>query len=161
MKAILKKSQPGDWKRVTDGGVEFRVYTIPVTYVPRREAQSWTTSPTQAQDFNSTYVLITGVSDQFFLNHKSSGALGAHDYDEDEIIHVGKKFIHPVFIAVDHSTWAKYYGSPEGKAPGFKDAANSLLGVKPPVAKKAVKKVVKAPVKKVAKKAVKKTAKKK
>lgn len=145
--STLKKSKESDWKRFTDDGMVYMVYTKPVSYVPKRAAQSWTTTPEKAKDFNSAYVLITGISDQFFLNDKSSNALGAYEYDEDEIIHVGQKFIHPVFIAVSADIWDEYKFDKASGA-GFKDIANNLLGVKPPAAKKAVKKVAKKTVKK-------------
>lgn len=144
--STLKKSKESDWKRITDDGMVYMVYTKPVSYVPKRAAQSWTTTPEKAQDFNSSYVLITGLSDQFFLNAKSSDALGGYEYSEDEIIHVGQKFVHPVFIAVDIDTWDEYKFD-KASGSGFKDIANNLLGVKPP-AKKVAKKVVKKTVKK-------------
>lgn len=89
--------------------------------------------------------MITGISDQFFLNDESSSALGGFSFDEDEVIHVGNTFVHPVFIAVDLETWDDFNLKDSGG--DFQKVAGSLLGTKKPV-----KKVAKKPVKKVSKK---------
>lgn len=146
MKTALQKSKREDWIPSKIGSYPYMVYTIPVKYTPKRFAQSWTTKSKITTKFGNGSVLITGISDQFFLNPKSSYALNSHEYAEDEIIHLGDAFKYPVYIALRKSIWeslfdSKTTGSDISKiAKGLVNPTGTTTTKKPAVKKQVTKK---------------------
>tara|TARA_R110000868_G_scaffold44523_3_gene148558 strand:+ start:1110 stop:1820 length:711 start_codon:yes stop_codon:yes gene_type:complete len=87
IEAQVKSSKAEDWVRVG------RLYILktPITYVPRSDIQSWTSSMSTGQySFGDSGMLITKQTDEFMLNQKALSIL--YGLIEDEVLHFGKDY---------------------------------------------------------------------
>lgn len=155
--ATLKKTSKDDWDGpYTFGGEKYYILKKPIKYTPHLDAQSWSEDVNVTIEFGRN-LLITAVDDSFILNPNSSHYLSGMEYEESEVIHIGKTFSKGLYLAVPDDDYWDYVGR---YAPtptiSIDKAAEKTVGFKP--AKKTTKKKT---AKKVAKKAVKKTVKKK
>lgn len=88
----------------------------PIKYTPHNFAQSWTYSLSVAKKFSyrqrpslgysdgtraGIAILVTKQNDNFFFNTKTLQALGVEHLKEDEIIHIGKDYIEPVYLITE------------------------------------------------------------
>lgn len=112
LESQLMKTNVSDW--IDIGG--HWMYLKPISYTPRQNVQSWTTSRIIAWEFstqkgsNSGY-LSTKQNDEFLFNQDfmsilySKASFNAND--ESEILHFGKQYTNDVYINVHAPVFRK------------------------------------------------------
>lgn len=109
LKNLAKTTERGDWKRVKpitaqaqgDTGLEWYMCTKPITYTPHREWQSWSYSRKASEYFANSGMLITKQDSNFYFSTKAVQIVLDYDKDEKEVLHYGKTFSNPVYLALD------------------------------------------------------------
>lgn len=117
---VIRETEEHEWKDVEyDNGI-YWIYSKPVEYVPERNAQSWTDVPEISEHFSGDAVLITRQDNHFLFNKDAIAVI--FGYNESEIIHFGKKFRNPVYLAVnDHIYRNCIVGSKRPRLSSFMD----------------------------------------
>lgn len=118
---LLKNSTLADWVPMRE---DYWLCKVPIQYVPHYKAQSWTDKLSVAQKFASDGVLITKQDANFYMNKRALTVM--YGENEHEIIHFGKEFQNPVYIAVDDNVYQDdilLKMQSAGKKIGFKDLA--------------------------------------
>jgi hypothetical protein len=99
----IKDTEIHEWKDVEyDNGI-YWIYTKPVEYIPERPVQSWTDVPEISENFSGDAVLITKQDNHFLFNKDAISVI--FGYNESEILHFGKKFRNPVYLAINDSIY--------------------------------------------------------
>ena len=100
--SLQKKYDPSDYTKVKIGGKVFYRYDKPIFYEPERDIQSWTSTESVAKRFAESGLLISEQNDEYFFNQKVMNYLFSYisNQSENEILHFGKKYSNPVFIAL-------------------------------------------------------------
>ena len=115
--SLQKKFDPNDYTKVKIGGKTFYKYNKPVLYKPHKDVQSWTSSQYVARTFSIPYsndvpgcMIISEQNDEYFFNQKVMNyfASAILDTQEYEILHFGKKYSKPVFVALDSEVFQAY-----------------------------------------------------
>lgn len=112
LESQLMKTDVSDWIESGDNWM----YLKPISYTPRQNVQSWTTSRIIAWGFstekgsNSGY-LSTKQNDEFLFNQDFMSLLYSEISgkltDESEILHFGKKYANDVYITVQAPLFRK------------------------------------------------------
>jgi hypothetical protein len=100
--SLQKKYDPNDYTKINIGGKVFYRYDKPISYKPERDIQSWTSNENVAKRFAKSGVLTSEQNDEYFFNQKVMNYLFSYisNQSENEILHFGKKYSNPVFIAL-------------------------------------------------------------
>jgi hypothetical protein len=100
--SLQKKFDQSDYTKVKIGGKVFYRYDKPISYEPERDVQSWTSSENVAKKFAKSGILTSKQNDEYFFNQKAMNYLFSYieGGSENEILHFGKKYSNPVFIAL-------------------------------------------------------------
>jgi len=100
---VIQDTEVHEWRDVEyDNGI-YWVYTKPVQYIPERNVQSWTNDPNVSENFSGDAVLITKQDNRFLFNKDAIAVI--FGYDESEILHFGKKFRNPIYLAITDSIY--------------------------------------------------------
>jgi hypothetical protein len=119
---LIANSNPSDWIMMKE---QYWLCKIPIQYVPHYKAQSWTDKLSVAQGFGDTGVLVTKQDSSFYFNKKALAVI--YGESEHEVIHFGKDYTNPVYIAVNNDDYVDEILSrmqSKGKKIGFKDLAS-------------------------------------
>lgn len=108
---LSRTTDRGDWKPIKtitgqaggDIGAEWYMCTKPITYTPHREWQSWSYSMKKAAFFANSGMLITKQDSEFYFSTKAVNIVFNYPNDEKEVLHYGKTFSNPVYVAVDQN----------------------------------------------------------
>jgi hypothetical protein len=100
---LREKSDYNDYTKLKIGKEVFYRYDKPISYKPHRDVQSWTSNINVSKRFGDHGILISEQNDEYFFNQKVMNYLFSFtsgNGKENEILHFGKKYSKPVFIAV-------------------------------------------------------------
>lgn len=99
---LQKKYDPNDYTKVKIGGKVFYRYDKPILYKPERDVQSWTSNENVAKRFAQSGILTSEQNNEYFFNQKVMNYLMSYinGRSENEILHFGKEYSKPVFIAI-------------------------------------------------------------
>lgn len=100
---VIQGTEIHEWRDVEYDGEIYWIYIKPVTYVPERPVQSWTNDPNVSENFSGDAVLITKQDNHFLFNKDAIAII--FGYDESEILHFGKTFRNPIYLAVTDSIY--------------------------------------------------------
>lgn len=130
LQSKLRKLTTDDFQRVfCDSCYEDEYYVVrrPIVYTPKRNAQSFTSEPNAALEFNSQFMLVTRVNDEYFFNADVGDYFGFEE--EEETIHVGMRFKDKVFLCVS-SVWYDKYIAGNRNGPEMKKFVRGLYANK-------------------------------
>jgi hypothetical protein len=103
--SLKKNSKPKDYTKLTVRGVTFYKYNKPILYTPNRNIQSWTSTAeisvkfSYGPDKDNGGIIISNQNDEYFFNQNVTNYLFGET--EDEILHFGKSYSNPVFLALN------------------------------------------------------------
>jgi hypothetical protein len=100
---LRQKSDYNDYTKIKIGAEVFYRYDKPISYKPHRDVQSWTSNVNVSKRFGRHGILISEQNDEYFFNQKVMDYLFSSvggDRRENEILHFGKEYSKPVFIAI-------------------------------------------------------------
>lgn len=131
---LSRTTEREDWKPINpirgqaggDTGAEWFMCTKPITYTPHREWQSWSYSMKSAEYFANSGMLITKQDSDFYFSTKAVQIVFNYN-DEKEVLHYGKTFSNPVYVALDQHEFYKIQWK-EGKPQSFDKMAAQLMG---------------------------------
>jgi hypothetical protein len=126
-KTLIDKTTKKDWRPMRG----FMLCTKPVKYSPRRDWQSWSYSTKVAKNFGGDAVLLTKQDNNFYFSSKTMRIIYGNE-NEQEVLHNGKTFSAPVYIAINEYYFNKFMsnkiGSPDkGKKQGLKTVSKQLF----------------------------------
>lgn len=107
----VQETKSYDWRQVQYNQRDYWIYSKPVEYTPERLVQSWTDSIEISGLFSREAVLITKQDNHFIFNKEAIAVIFGSD--ESEILHFGKTFRNPVYLAVNDQTYRKYVSPSE------------------------------------------------
>lgn len=103
--AKVKTTEDHDWRTVDYSGDTYWIYSKPVEYTPERNVQSWTDVADVSAIFSRDAVLVTRQDNHFLFNKDAIAVIfGA---DESEVLHFGKKFRNPVYLAINNDLYTE------------------------------------------------------
>jgi hypothetical protein len=135
LKMLAQTTERGDWKTIRaitgqaggDTGFDWFMCTKPITYTPHREWQSWSYSMKSAAYFANSGMLITKQDSNFYFSTKAVQIVFNYN-DEKEVLHHGKTFSNPVYIALDQSELGKIPWKDKAQRPvSFDKMATQLM----------------------------------
>jgi len=106
IKLLAKTTKREDWqkiKTVAENYYDWYMCTKPIKYTPSRNFQSWSYKLNSAREFATDGMLITRQDDNFYFSTKTMAILFGTNR-EKEILHYGKTFSQPVYMAIDSET---------------------------------------------------------
>lgn len=119
----VKETKSYDWRQVQYDEQDYWIYSKPVEYIPERNVQSWTDEVEVSELFSGDAVLITRQDNHFLFNKDAIAVIFGSD--ESEILHFGKTFRNPVYLAVNDYIYHKYVLPSE--TPKLKSIAGGLF----------------------------------
>jgi len=99
----VKHTNAKDWRNVIYSGEIYWIYSKPVDYAPERNVQSWTDVVDISAIFSGDAVLVTRQDNHFLFNKDAIAVIFGSD--ESEILHFGKTFRNPVYLAINNELY--------------------------------------------------------
>lgn len=128
---LEKSTTTDDYTKVKIGGITYYQYNKPVIYTPRLNVQTWTYSKSVAsQDRGEFAVLITNQNNEYLFSQKAMKIFLnisriSSGLDQKMVLHFGKKYSDPVYIALSEEYYSKInlnYNNKANKVHNEKDA---------------------------------------
>jgi len=119
----VKETKSYDWRQVQYDEQDYWIYSKSVEYTPERNVQSWTDVVEVSELFSGDAVLVTRQDNHFLFNKEAIAVIFGSD--ESEILHFGKTFRNPVYLAVNDYIYRKYVLPSE--TPKLKSIAGGLF----------------------------------
>lgn len=140
LKMLARTTDRGDWKPISaitgqsgfsseDAGFGWYMCTKPITYTPHREWQSWSYSMKKAAFFANSGMLITKQDSDFYFSTKAVNIVFNYPTDEKEVLHYGKTFSNPVYVAIDEHEFSNIQWK-ESRPQSFDKMAAQLMADK-------------------------------
>lgn len=123
LQELMDSTTEKDWVYTPWSGMY--VCKKPVKYTPHSELQSWTYDKKVAKFFAQSGIFITKQDDDFYFNPDALKAISG--MKETEVIHFGKTYKNPVYVAV--ANFKIYFDDAKPEKDWFSSATSVLKKV--------------------------------
>jgi hypothetical protein len=135
---LEKSTTTDDYTKVKIGGITYYQCNKPIIYTPHSSVQTWTYSKSIAAQNNGEFaVLITNQNDEYLFSQKAmkiflNTSEQSSGLDQKSVLHFGKKYSKPVYIALSEEYFSKInlnYNNKSNKVGNEKDAKSVFQNV--------------------------------